>query len=251
MSTVAADDDINSSTGFLKALLYVMSLSNDGLFWVAPPCSSWVWLSRGSSHRSKDNILGNDQYKNVRIANEQASRVALLILIALLLHNAIFVAEQPSSTLLPRHPRWELLKNVLGTWFQQVEFYMQPYGGKTPKRTWLCSNCESISKLVVPYDPDQETTLITTETVLDHNGNTQVNGTKQVKETQAYPARFGEAVARTYANEVTTNAFGEGVGLDNLDQIQCSDDPWEDANLEEVLRDLERARMTPHGPTQA
>ena len=59
VSTVSPFDDINSSLGFIKALLYVMRLSDDGLFWAAPPCSTWVFMNRGTSKRSKVDPMGD------------------------------------------------------------------------------------------------------------------------------------------------------------------------------------------------
>eukprot|EP00959_Pyramimonas_sp_CCMP1952_P170122 3554106-Pyramimonas_sp.AAC.1 len=50
-ATASAWDDIDVAPGCCKALLCAMSLRGDGLLWAAPPCSSWVWLSRGSTGR--------------------------------------------------------------------------------------------------------------------------------------------------------------------------------------------------------
>ena len=43
-STVSNMDDINSSDGFVRSVLYIMHLKPRGLLWAAPPCSSWVWV---------------------------------------------------------------------------------------------------------------------------------------------------------------------------------------------------------------
>ena len=113
-STIDPGDNINTPGGFCKAVLYTIALRADGLLWAAPPCSSWVWLSRGSSGRSAQNPMGSQKYANVRLANQQVARVALLILIAAVLHNARVMVEQPVSSLLAKHPRWEQLQSIFG-----------------------------------------------------------------------------------------------------------------------------------------
>ena len=54
-STVSDFDDITTSAGFLRALLYVMKLYPGGLLWAAPPCSSWVWVLQKSESESVAN----------------------------------------------------------------------------------------------------------------------------------------------------------------------------------------------------
>ena len=238
-STISYWDNINSTTGFLKALTYVMGLAPDGFLWAAPPCSSWVWMARGSSGRSKEQPLGRQSHEKVRQANEQISRVVLLLLVAMLLHNAIFMAEQPASTLLPFHPRWQMLLKEFQLF--EVNLWMQPYGGTSPKRTWLCSNKECIQELCLPLDPSIQTTVVTSETKISPiSGKTSVTGTKDLKSTQAYPSQFGKAVARTYANAVVQESFGDGVALDELEDVPCSTDSWDDAGLQQVLADLQK-----------
>ena len=58
--------------------------------------------------------MGSQKYANVRLANQQVARVALLILIAAVLHNARVMVEQPVSSLLAKHPRWEQLQSIFG-----------------------------------------------------------------------------------------------------------------------------------------
>eukprot|EP00959_Pyramimonas_sp_CCMP1952_P460456 9479914-Pyramimonas_sp.AAC.1 len=56
--TISDQDDITSTDGFLRALLYVMCLKPGGLLWAAPPCSTWVWIGRKQTGRHH-NVLGN------------------------------------------------------------------------------------------------------------------------------------------------------------------------------------------------
>lgn len=50
--------DINSPEGFALAVLAVLRVKPGGMVFAAAQCSSWVWISRGASKRSLDNVLG-------------------------------------------------------------------------------------------------------------------------------------------------------------------------------------------------
>lgn len=86
-SSVSGFDDINTPKGFIKCMIYAMGLEPNGFLFAAPPCSSWIWISRGSSQRSEKQPLGNTGHEKVRGANEQVARVLLLIITVLVLHN--------------------------------------------------------------------------------------------------------------------------------------------------------------------
>ena len=36
----------------------VRTLAKDGLYWIAPPCNTWVWLSRATTGRSRTRVRG-------------------------------------------------------------------------------------------------------------------------------------------------------------------------------------------------
>lgn len=44
--------------GFIRALQLVLRLRVGGLLHAGPPCSSWVWVSRGSTKRTRANPMG-------------------------------------------------------------------------------------------------------------------------------------------------------------------------------------------------
>ena len=139
-STESEFDNINNSIGFVRALMAIMHLGADSLFWSAPPCSTWVFMNRGTSKRTKDDPLGDQSKKSVANANTQVSRVCLLCMVAILLHNCFIMAEQPASSLFEYHPRWELLQHILGDSLQAVRMAMQPYGAESLKPTLLYGN---------------------------------------------------------------------------------------------------------------
>ena len=70
--------DIASGTGFMAILQGLRSLAIGALAWLALPCSSWVFLSRGSTKRSRLRPKGKRFFKKVRLANKIARRVVYL-----------------------------------------------------------------------------------------------------------------------------------------------------------------------------
>lgn len=117
---------------------------------------------------------------------------------------------------------------------------MMPYGAATRKPTILWSNQEGADDLKLPCDPSQESTVQTSTRYVDSNGVTRVTGTKDLKGTQSYPVKFGDGVALKHL--CATLPMGEGIAFrDTLNSDfpkMLSDDPWDDACLDEVLAAL-------------
>lgn len=95
--------DIASGTGFMAILQGLRSLAICGLAWLAIPCSSWIFLSRGSTKRSRLRPKGKRAYKKVRLANKIARRVVYLC------HyiekkGAYWCIENPTSSIIHMYP---------------------------------------------------------------------------------------------------------------------------------------------------
>eukprot|EP00959_Pyramimonas_sp_CCMP1952_P166247 3474636-Pyramimonas_sp.AAC.1 len=133
-------DDMCSTAGFCRALTFVLGLKPRGLLWAAPPCSSWVWIGRWQTGRSRENPIGNEDADFVHKANKSTSRVVLLLVLALAVRNCIFMAEQPSSSIFELHPRFKQLARALGEQLHKLQMWMQPFGGSSRKLTLLYSN---------------------------------------------------------------------------------------------------------------
>ena len=83
----------------------------------------------------------------------------------------------------------------------------------------------------------------TTETKTDEDGKVRVTGTSSLKGTQAYPTKFGKAIADIFVNSRITQSQGPGVALRSLfdqllDNSLDANDPWNDAELDTVLADI-------------
>lgn len=68
------------SIGFLTALQAVRKLIKQGLLWVGMPCSSWIWMSRGTSRRCALRPRGSKKMRFVRSSNRLVRRVCYLFL---------------------------------------------------------------------------------------------------------------------------------------------------------------------------
>ena len=119
--------------------------------------------------------------------------------------------------------------NVLRMW-------MQPYGAESPKATILYANTLSISSLWKARDTSQPSTIETVTYTEKSDGTVQVWGAPALKGTEAYPIGFGEAVGNLFVNH---RCHDDGIPLNELVSNDCSQDPWEDAGLPQVLSELQ------------
>ena len=103
--------DIRKVSGLMRACQLIMRLKVGGLLWSGTPCSTWVWIARSSTGRSRGNPLGRADQPCVSDANITASRVALLVLLAVA-RGCCWAIEQPGSSLLPEHPRMQMLARL-------------------------------------------------------------------------------------------------------------------------------------------
>lgn len=79
--------------------------------WSGLKCSTWVSISRPSTGRSFFAPEGNQERKCVAEGNQMAARCALVCALVFALYGT-FVVEQPSSSLLFRHPRMQWLCGI-------------------------------------------------------------------------------------------------------------------------------------------
>jgi hypothetical protein len=94
----SADHDLLSPTGFLTALRAVLRVQQGGLLWAAPPCSTWVWLSRASTGRDK-RVEGDAHNDYVQGQNALVCRLVLLLRLCMR-RGVYWIVEQPRSTLM-------------------------------------------------------------------------------------------------------------------------------------------------------
>ena len=157
---ISSDDDLASTKGFIRAITYILYLKDRGLLWAAPPCSSWVWVGRYQTGRSAADPGGNSAPETVK-ANLLVSRVVLLVMLGLLLHDVSFMAEQPLSSIMELHFRVRSFADTLGDKFRKLSMSMAAYGGDTRKPTLLYSNSPMLETICVPVSSGDFTPLQT------------------------------------------------------------------------------------------
>ena len=105
-STPDLMQDVLTDAGFILLLKYVLRLRRTGMALLAPVCSSWCWLNRFTSGRSRDNWQGHTSVRSVREGNLMVSRVVLLLWL-LGAMGCVYVMEQPLGSILDAHARFQ------------------------------------------------------------------------------------------------------------------------------------------------
>lgn len=192
--------DLSSPKGFIFAVFMILGIKRSGLLWLAPPCSTWVWLSRHSTKRSRACPLGAGATCTTE-ANLLVTRVSVLILLAWKLGIDVLV-EQPQSSLMWEHPAFKATATLTGMMTQKL--HMGAYGAPSIKATVLKGTAlyiHNLCKTVTPWHKeriaiDGEDLTITTKNA------TSVTGGPDLKNTAAYPVGFGAALALLFDDAV-------------------------------------------------
>lgn len=228
-------NDINSPAGFICALTMLLTLHpTDGLLWLATVCSTWVWMSRGSTMRSLEFPLGMPCHSTAG-ANQMVARCGLLIMLCMAFGCA-WILEQPATSLMVMHPVMVWLASHNGRmlncdWFE-ASTSMAAFNAETVKQTKLYGNRRSVFALArkKPTDMRSESRDVVRITELS-DGRPSVTGGSGLKATQAYTDDFGEAVLEAYI------ACGGGPEIADglLEDVAVPSGVWDLADLSTVL----------------
>jgi hypothetical protein len=124
--------DVNTLFGFSMVCKLVLRLRPSGFLWAAPPCSSWVFLSKNSTGRRKCTPLGFQENFRVSWNNTLVHRLCCLLELATSFQ-IFWILEQPTSSTLWQHPRCIKLLERHGSSIHRAHTYMGMYGGESPK----------------------------------------------------------------------------------------------------------------------
>ena len=202
-----------------------------GLIFMAAQCSSWIWMSRSSSKRSPENVLGDVSRPFVQEGNALNNRCALLCLLSRQC-GSHWVIEQPSSSLFFQTEDMRRVMQVTGA--HLVRFNMSEFGHPTAKATLLAGTpcwLGSLNGYTSPNDEHTPSGPASSSSGNVHkapktkgncnpsglslvirkkkaNGTVAVTGKRQdLKDSQVYPPRFALHVVRAHFP-----AMVEGVG---------------------------------------
>lgn len=170
------------------------------LHWTAPLCSSFVILCRGPSGRRADNKWwGNEAKEWVERGNQIMVRTALLVLLSHLL-DCKFVIEQPMNSVMFKTPP---MSTVLAfTKANKTTTWHNAFGGPSPKPFSLMS---SIPLDVMTASLKRKKSPVIGIKLVSKKGR-KFSGNGNLKESQAYTAAFGRAVADMWATFVASRS---------------------------------------------
>ena len=199
--------DFLTPTGFLVTLHAVMRIRCGGVLWAAPPCSTWVFLSRHSTGRNK-NPSGNWE-TSAYVASQNALVCRLLLLARLCIARRVhYIIEQPRSScmcsygpfakFLEKHPALSVFTEM-GAFGMRAEKDMILIG-TAPYLPMLERRLTSEQRKDLRNDAQKKQT---TKVAVRADGTKNVQGGRDLKSTQAYPIGFGCAHALSFAEHDT------------------------------------------------
>lgn len=204
----SGNHNILRTTGFVTILAAVRNIRKHGLLFLAPPCSTWVFLSQGSTKRNWWNPAGGDS-KKVLLANVLVMRLLYLIYYA---HQrgVYFVIEQPMTSVLFV---WKPVQMLL-EWCRarRVAFPMGAFGSPTMKMTALWGTLPNLSSLhraltwaqlkqALQRREKKDGKTVLVKKTKSKSGQTKVAGIKSaLTKSGIYPYQFGCAIAALIPN---------------------------------------------------
>ncbi|CAL1170066.1 unnamed protein product [Cladocopium goreaui] len=272
MASAKYDRDIDSDSmdfstllGFLVACQYVLRVKANGLLWGGLPCSLHVWISRGTSGKSRDNPRGicNGVFKHdcVRIANLVAARYAMVVLVCLV-RQVMWVTEQPASSVAPFLPYLEVAlytaRQMLGFPAGLLQkFWMGLFGSRSLKRSALFGSAPyitqfSIQNRVTSEDREKFKWNSAGNTKLSRtkSGRKNVSGGPRLTSTQAYPTKFCNKVASYHkkfcVDPKSFPALPDAYQLKTGPHDFVDSSVWQDAQLDEFVLFLKKEARLGH-----
>lgn len=191
--------DILTAIGVAEAVRIALSVIPGGVVWFGVPCSTFVWMARGHTKRSRQNPLGDLTRADVSRANRIAQIVVMLCQV-LSKRGVFFVMEQPAGSLLWQTPCMRLAARrlwVKGRPWSRRFVWLGHFGHKICKPTELCGIFPNLVRILPSRRPRGKSAAgMYRVWTSKKNGRTCVCGSAGLKSTEHYPKRFCEAVAR-------------------------------------------------------
>lgn len=193
-------EDILLEAGFRRALSLVLRLRPGGLLWMAPVCSSWIFLNLRCTMRTRaggPKFRGDLRYLPVRHGNLMAEMAAFLFLVAVS-RGVHAVIENPACSMMFKY---EVFANACCLWsprfwavLPHCRHSTAPYGSRFGKKFKLMGSHAWVLQLACKcLCPGRVHKRLTTEKSV--GGKRAVTGLKQaLKDSAAYPAKMGIAV---------------------------------------------------------
>ena len=238
------NQNLNTGDGFLLALCWLQRVKEAlGAVWWGTVCSSWVWLARGHSRRTKQAARGDVSIASIAAGNKMVSRMALLLTLCYA-KGLGWALEQPMSSLMVYHPSMLYVigrVRAMGLSLWQVTTFMGAYNGETVKPHVLYGNegwLKMLERRRPPASKFKNENVVTKW--VNASGKPRCAGGSGLKGTQTYTREFGQAVASAFIDERDNpslqghlNTYAE----DELDKFHtpCFEEAWQDLDLKEIM----------------
>lgn len=235
--------DLLTPTGFLLAIALVWGTAKFGVLWLAPPCSTWVWLSRSSTGRRPHRPAGDEHKENVMRQNMLVGRLCYLINLAWHL-GVYFIIEQPASTVMFSYPRLQKLLARMGSAVTWVKIEMGCFNLEMAKNTLLVGWAPHLAAMGRRMSSNERAMMRSaggkkkkTSHHWTDGGKKRSRGGRDLKATQSYPMGFGCHHALQYERNVpvcdpTDDDFP---GLVDSDTESDSSIPHDDPCLADII----------------
>jgi len=201
-----ASEDLLSWFGFMSAVRCVLAIRRGGLLWMAPVCSSFVFMNSSNCQRRRGNWMGNVNYKPVAEGNLHATVAAFLFALARL--RGVFpVLENPAGSVIFRFPVLEL---VLSLWSTAKAIccrcrFSTDRMGRRWRKAYKLVGATWVKHLNAPCRCKNGLHCPLVHRVMRNNSWKTTGNQKHLRASAAYPLRMGKFVIQQWM----THSSGE------------------------------------------
>jgi hypothetical protein len=176
--------------------MYVLRLRKGGLLWMAPVCSSFVFANSANTKRTSENVIGDETYEPVLLGNLMARAAAFLMAVAAA-RGVEAAIENPASSMIFRYPPMHTVLHGLNARVALTDccpFSTIKFGQRFLKQFKIAATGTWITRMVrkCRCPGGLHVQLMST------SPSGAVSGTKALKQSQAYPPKFGQAVIEAW-----------------------------------------------------
>ena len=202
--------NILTGSGLLFLIQNLLTIVSGGCVWFGIPCSTWVWIARGHTHRTTANINGNTQRQDVCQANRMVDIIAELLEL-LVLRGVFYIIEQPSTSLVWCHKKlrnhFRSKPKVHNALLKKHHVWLGYFGHHVFKSTTLVGIFPPLktiySKKRKSLKGAKEAWTRQVAKSGPKKGQLRVSGGKDLKDTGRYPRKFGREIAKLIAQVVS------------------------------------------------
>lgn len=199
-----AECDLRTTSGFQRLLHLALRLEEDALCVLGLPCTSYVFINKGTHCRTEDSPYGREDLQYVRDSNLLTTR-AVMVLMVISVRCGFWLLEQPSSSQLIHHPELRFLLDLLAfiTGYECQRFWMGHWGAPSPKLSLAWGNCPWIPELKKTMTREQREKLSSEGIAIKYQcpktGKDKVCGGPKLKGTQVYPRKFAQRIYKLHS----------------------------------------------------